>query len=77
MTVKELIKRLRDEDPNAEVMMTCGYGDRHNTLQALPIDDLMEMPIVESGYSDSGLSVDEEASISLPADARTAVCLMR
>ena len=64
MTVRQLIKALADEDPDAYVLFTCDYGDHCHTQQALPVKVVEDMQpdterIEESAYSQSGLALAE------------------
>lgn len=61
ITVAELIERLRNEDPDAEVVFSTNYGDYHNTQQALPIrGEFEESGIEKSAYSNSGFALASE-----------------
>jgi hypothetical protein len=73
LTVKELIECLQDYDPDSYVVFAAGYGDRSRTTpalvskqallhQALIVSDVEAIPasrLVESRYSDSGISLSE------------------
>lgn len=61
MTVADLIAALEDLDPKAEVMLTADYGDYCHTEQALEIEEVEEVTLEESGYSQSGWAVAGEA----------------
>ena len=59
ITVRALIEKLYNEDPDALVIFSANYGDRARTEQALPIRGTVEeVFLTESGYSDSGFAVD-------------------
>jgi len=83
MTVRQLIERLEDLDQDAPVLFACNYGDYHNTMQTLTIDDVDEMQstdIAESAYSHSGLALiddNEDAGFYCPvceSERTTATC---
>lgn len=60
ITVGELMQLLSDYDPERKVIFAANYGDRGRTQQAIPIrGELEEMPLRESGYSDSGYALAE------------------
>lgn len=62
-TVKNLIDKLQQFDPDARVLFVCDYGDRHHTQQALPVAEIDEYDsdlLVESGYSHSGVAFTED-----------------
>ena len=61
ITVGELRELLEDRDADELVIFSTGYGDYHNTPQALPLKgELEEVTIVESGYSNSGFAIASE-----------------
>ena len=61
ITVADLIDLLKDEAPDARVIITADYGDRCHTEQALPLrGDCDTVTIRESGYSASGYAIDDE-----------------
>ena len=83
MTVRQLIERLEELDQDAPVLLACNYGDYHNAMQTLTIDDVDEMQstdIAESAYSHSGLALiddNEDAEFYCPAcesERTTATC---
>lgn len=60
MTVAQLIEALQRCPSKAVVCFRSGYGDYHDTQQALPIEDIEEITsnhMEESGYSYSGISL--------------------
>lgn len=58
ITVARLIDLLQGEDPEAEVVFVCDYGDHGHTEQALPIrGDIIEAVLEPSAYSISGWAV--------------------
>lgn len=60
ITVRELIDRLGDEDPDARVVFGADYGDHCHTEQALPIRGYVEAAtITPSAYSGSGYAIGE------------------
>jgi hypothetical protein len=62
ITVKELIEILQEHDPDSPVCFSVTYGDYHDTMQALQVEEVTEIErdsIVGSAYSQSGLSVIE------------------
>lgn len=77
MTVKQLIKLLKEQEPDAEVVLAANYGDRGRTMQAIEIESVDEETLVESAYSDSGWKVvrGEGSWDEAPDNARTAVVL--
>ena len=62
LTVGELITQLSIFDPNTPVVACCDYGDRNNTMQAIPVTELADVFIEETAYSDSGFKVVDEGS---------------
>ncbi len=63
LTVEELIDELQNYPKDAKVVFACDYGDYCHTQQALPIEtcdeiDLSNERIEESGYSRSGLALE-------------------
>ena len=50
MTVQELIERLGDFDPEAEVHVAYNYGDHWDTTVAPGVADVEEVEIVDSPY---------------------------
>lgn len=71
ITVRELLDRLRDEDPEMPVIVSADYGDRGRTQQALGLKGrLDEVTLRPTPYSASGYAVadgeeDEEPSTYL------------
>ena len=67
MTVSDLIEELKNQEEDAIVVFGCDYGDHCHTTQALPVQTVTHLSdgdevgnaqrIEESGYSQSGLSV--------------------
>jgi hypothetical protein len=58
-TVADLIAELQEMDQEAKVVFTTSYGDRTNTMQALVVAQVEEVPtttLQESSYSTSGLA---------------------
>lgn len=61
ITVKKLIEALQNEDPEARVVFCANYGDRAQTLQALPLRGNVESVTLQtSAYSDSGYAIVED-----------------
>jgi hypothetical protein len=60
MTVKELIKVLKNMPQGLEVMTEYDYGDRCHTRALNKIESADVLSIKETAYSDSGLAVDED-----------------
>lgn len=55
LTVKELVARLANEDPDARVVFASSYGDRGNTKQVHFLKGGVDETVIKrSGYSDSG-----------------------
>jgi hypothetical protein len=52
VNVKELIKRLSEMDPEAEVHLTYNYGDRWRTTVAPVVGAVDEGYVVHSDYHD-------------------------
>lgn len=50
MTVRELIDRLGDFDPDAEVHVGHNYGDHWDTTVAPTIEDVEEVEVIHSAY---------------------------
>lgn len=73
MKVRELIEKLREMDPEAEVHLAYEYGDHWHTRVAPVIDDVEEAEVVRSDYHEMDRLVrwDEDA----PESARTVVVL--
>lgn len=64
ITVQDLIDELSHCDPEAKVVFACDYGDICHTQQALPVSsaeslDPDNLRLATSGYSQSGLAVEE------------------
>ena len=58
--VKEMLEDYTDDTP---IFFACNYGDYHNTQQALYISEAEEVDssaMMTSGYSHSGLAVDQD-----------------
>lgn len=73
MTVAQLTEALADYDDDALVVIVSEYGDRSQTLQALPMekvgalsesmwDDSGGKVVRETAYSDSGLCLDKRCA---------------
>lgn len=65
MTVEELIQELQGMPATARVVFSCDYGDICHTQQALLIKSAAQLypdtdRIVETGYSNSGIAVEED-----------------
>ena len=81
-TVRQLIAELKGMDPDARVLFTCDYGDRHDTQQALPIGEIDEYEsnlLRESGYSQSGVAFvegDGESLASADEDEDEAIVIL-
>ena len=66
LTVKQLIGRLENEDPDALVVFTSNYGDHGRTEQVHFIkgrfqeQELRKSAYSESGYAIADLDVDED-----------------
>ncbi len=50
MKVKDLIQQLEGLDPDSEVMLAYGYGDRSNTRVAVRVDRADEETVYRSDY---------------------------
>lgn len=59
MTVQELIDRLGQEDPEAEVRFGYDYGDHRSTLVAAEVRALCEAEVRHSPYHGMDAVVDE------------------
>jgi hypothetical protein len=74
MRSRELIERLQECDPNAEVYFSCDYGDITHTQQLLPVAevivDLNTGDICDSAYSQSGEALRDDAMDDDDEDAR-------
>ena len=60
MTVRELIRELKECDQDAKVVFACNYGDYHQTQQCLTVQGIDEMDttdMCESAYSHSGVAL--------------------
>lgn len=61
ITVRELIEALEDEDPEAQVICACNYGDIGKTQQVVFLTGQVEEATLErSAYSESGWAVLDE-----------------
>jgi len=65
MTAGDLIERLQDFDADTPVLYIADYGDRHHTLQAIPIDHVDDLDesgssLDTSAYSSSGVCLNDE-----------------
>lgn len=61
LTVKQLCELLSNCDPDAKCFFTCSYGDYHDTMQAIPVEEVLELTsdrLHESGYSQSRVAID-------------------
>ena len=61
MTVKELIEKLRDEDPDAEVHFAYSYGDHWRTTVAPKVRRVEEAEVVHSAYHRMDKVVEEDS----------------
>ena len=63
-TVKEIREAIKNMDDDMVVVMGANYGDRANTIQAIPADDPKVVRVTESSYSESGYKVvtDEDSN---------------
>ena len=62
-TVEELIEELQQLDGKAKVVFTCSYGDISKTQQVLAvsaIDEYTVNSLETSGYSESGVALNQE-----------------
>lgn len=50
MLVKDLIAKLQEQDPEAEVGFAYDYGDHWNTLVVGTVDEVTEQEVVYSDY---------------------------
>ena len=61
LTVAELLAELEGADPTARVVITCQYGDRGRTQQALAIREARPIggdeSLEETCYSESGVAL--------------------
>lgn len=63
ITVRQLIERLQDEDPDAKVVFSSDYGDRVGTRQVHFLKgDFEQGKVGESAYSDSGFALADDDS---------------
>lgn len=65
LTVADLIEELKNYPRDAKVLFQVGYGDYHNTQQALPVaccDSLEDLSgcLVTSAYSKSQVAIEED-----------------
>lgn len=60
LTKTELISELHGYDTTLKVVAGVSYGDRVNTMQAIPATDVNELFIQSSSYSDSGYALKED-----------------
>lgn len=60
MKVQELIDRLQQMDPEAEVHFAYNYGDHWNTMAAPVVDQVEEMYVEPNAYVDTDALVDDE-----------------
>lgn len=58
ITVRDLTERLLEEDPDAQVVFACDFGDIGHTQQVFFVHgDLDEQELEQSGYADSGWAI--------------------
>ena len=65
MTVAVVLAALAGADPHAPVVLAVPYGDRCHTTQLVPLHMVKPLPesdIRESGYSDSGFALSDDAA---------------
>jgi hypothetical protein len=60
LTVGELIEQLQQYDQDMLVVSCSNYGDRNNTMQAIPTNELKEVYLSKATYSESGYKVVED-----------------
>ena len=60
MTVGDFLDNLTGLDDDELVVAAWGYGDRGDTLQAIGLNEVNEIYLNRSSYSDSGYAVVEE-----------------
>lgn len=59
LTVGELKELLQEYDEDTLVVVSCDYGDRSNTQQAIALGEAVLMDLTETGYSDSGYKITQ------------------
>lgn len=74
MKVKDLIRSLETQDPEAEVRMSYDYGDYVHTMVAAKIRGVEEMTVKYSQYHNEYRVTDDDEEVN-PDDYRTAVVL--
>lgn len=87
ITVGDLISELEQYDRELPVILTADYGDHCHTEQALPLLSISESAgctLKESGYSKSGVAVEDHADEDYDpeldeaqAEERTACIILR
>lgn len=60
LTVRELREELEGKDDDLLVVVGVDYGDRQNTIQAIPATDCGTVTVSKSAYSDSGYKINDE-----------------
>jgi hypothetical protein len=80
MTVEQLIEELQEMPMDAQVVFTCDYGDLSHTQQALLVTGCRELDsaneyLDESGYSQSGLSLERFTDVILEIQSEQVVIL--
>jgi hypothetical protein len=73
MTVEQLIEKLQEEDPEAEVYFAYGSGDYWRTILAKKVTRMDEKPIQYSAYHEMNKVVEDEADFD---DATTPLVLV-
>ena len=63
LTVSSLVGALRLEEPSMKVYSTISYGDRADTMQAIPATDVNTAYLADSSYSDTGHKVTEDHDV--------------
>jgi hypothetical protein len=59
LNASELIDALRQENPDHKVYGTISYGDRINTMQAIPVTDVNNAHLCATTYSQTGYKLVE------------------
>jgi hypothetical protein len=68
MTVQELIEKLEEYDPDANVHFTYNYGDHSRTMVAPMVRNVDEHLVVRSEYHNMPVIIDEDDSRYNEAD---------
>lgn len=71
MTVRNLMDRLQEFNPDDEVYFSYDYGNYGHTLVAKPIEDVEDTPLVYSAYTRSMTLMDENDDESDPGEVET------